>query len=381
MKETLSSRERVLRAVSLKEPDRVPLDFGSHINSSIHRTAYANLVEFLHLPGDSPPQLVNRMMQDVAIDPPVLETLGIDTRGVFQGSPEVIGTIDLEAGTWDDEWGVFWRMPKGGHYYDLFRAPLAGEISIHDISSYPWPDPDDPGISRPIQQQIDRLRRETDCALILNLPSMFVHQSQYMRGFQDWYLDLAAQPSLSEALFDAVLEIKMGYATQILKVAGNQVDIVMTADDMGSQKSLQFSPDLYRRMFKPRNARYMDLIRRYSDAPILLHTCGSVFDIVDDLADIGVQILNPVQTRAANMAPELLKERFGNKMAFWGAVDIQHVLPFGDETEVRNEVQHLFRTLGAGGGWVISPSHNIQPEVPAKNLVTMYGEALENCWY
>ena len=371
----------MLRAVSLKEPDRVPLDLGSHINSSVHRTAYSNLVRNLNIQLDDGPVLVNRMMQDVAVDSPVLEALEIDTRGVFYGSPDKGGKIDRKSGTWTDEWGVLWRMPEGGNYYDLERSPLSGEISVHDITAYKWPDPDDPGISRSVQERVSKLRRESDCALILNLPSMFVHQSQYMRGFQDWYLDLAAQPSLSEALFDAVLEIKAGYARQILEAVGGQVDIAMTADDMGTQKSLQFSPDLYRRIIKPRNARYMELIKKYTDAPILLHTCGSVYDIIDDFVEIGVQILNPVQTRAANMAPELLKERFGRKIAFWGGVDIQQVLPFGTEAEVRAEVRKLFQSLGQGGGWVVSPAHNIQPEVPPSNIVAMYAEARDNCKY
>jgi uroporphyrinogen decarboxylase len=210
---------------------------------------------------------------------------------------------------------------------------------------------------------------------------MFVHQSQYMRGFADWYLDLAAQPALSEVLFDAVMEVKMGYARSILEIAGAEVDIVMTADDMGTQKALQFSPVTYRKYFKPRNARYIDMIRGYTDAPILLHTCGSVYEIIDDLIEIGVGILNPVQTRAANMDPRLLKERFGTRIAFWGAVDIQQVLPFGSEGEVEAEVRSLFETLGDGGGWVLGPSHNIQPEVPPENIIAMYRAGREACRY
>ena len=377
----MTHRERVLLSVNLKEPDSVPLDLGSHINSSIHRSAYARLKDRLRIGTDGTPPIISRMMQDVAVEEPVLAELDIDTRGVFQGAPKNYGVIDEEKGTWTDEWGVSWTMPKGGHYYEPTVSPLAGEITVGDISRYPWPDPDDPGIIVGLREQVDKLRKAGDYALVLNLPSMFVHQSQYMRGFADWYLDLAAQPDITDALFDAVLEVRLGIAKRILETVGKDVDIVMTADDMGTQKALQFSPDHYRRFFKPRNAKFFDLIRRYTDAPILLHSCGSVYEIIGDLIDIGLQILNPVQTHAANMDPVLLKKEFGKHLAFWGGVDIQHVLPFGTVEEVKDEMKRLFETLGEGGGWVVGPCHNIQPEVPPDNIIAMYKTGRELCRY
>ena len=155
----------------------------------------------------------------------------------------------------------------------------------------------------------------------------------------------------------------------------------MTADDIGTQKALQFSPETFRTLFKPRMARYIELIRRYADAPILLHSCGSVYEVIDDLIDIGIGILNPVQTHAANMNPKLLKRKFGKRIAFWGAVDIQQVLPFGSEDEVKTEVRNLFQVLGDGGGWILGPSHNIQPEVPPENIVAMYRAGRESGKY
>ena len=108
---------------------------------------------------------------------------------------------------------------------------------------------------------------------------------------------------------------------------------------------------------------------------MLLHSCGSVYSVLNDLIEIGVQILNPVQTRAANMDPVTLKKEFGDRLAFWGGVDIQEVLPFGSPDDVRADVTHLFETLGDGGGWVLCPSHDIQPEVPPQNIVTLYGDS------
>lgn len=379
---TMSHRERVMTAISLKEPDRVPMDLGSHVNSSIHIVAYEALKQHLGVRIEGLPPLVSKMMLDVKVDEPVLQALHIDTRGVFAGLPDKGNPDDLEGGEWVDEWGVKRIMPPGAHYYDLvLPAPLGGDITAVDIARYPWPQPKNGAVVENLKKQVKYLRETTDCAIVLNLPSAFVHQSQYMRGFEDWFMDLAANPSLAEAMFDACLEAKMASAEVILDAVGREVDILLTSDDMGTQRSVMFSPATYRKLFKPRHKRYFDFIRSKSDAPLMMHSCGSVSAILNDLIDIGVQILNPVQTHAKDMDPVYLKKTFGDRIAFWGGVDIQHVLPFGSPDDVRTEVRHLFETLGEGGGWVLCPSHNIQPEVPPQNIVAMYEAGLELGWY
>jgi len=230
-----------------------------------------------------------------------------------------------------------------------------------------------------------RLHRQTTGSILfeallllnipLNLPSAFVHQSQYMRGFEDWFMDLAGNQRVAGALFDACVEVRMGYGARILDEVGQDVDIILTADDMGTQQSLQFSPATYRKLFKPRHKKYWELIRSKTSAPLMLHSCGDVHSILNDLIEIGIQILNPVQTRAVGMDPVYLKKEFGSRLAFWGGMDIQHVLPFGSPDDVRAEIKQLWETLGQGGGWVVCPSHNIQPEVPPENIVTMYRDA------
>ena len=376
MPTTTTHRERVLRAVSLQEPDRVPMDLGSHLNSSIHKIAYENLKNHMGLLTGCPMTLKSKMMQDVMVDDEILDALDIDVRGVYCGGPDDAGPGEQPDGTWIDEWGVIRAKPEKGYYYDVIPpAPLAGDITISDIVNYPWPNPDDPGITRELKRQVKHWRSTTDCALVLNLHSPFVHQTQYLRGFEDWYTDLAGNTKIAQALFDACMEVRMGYARNILREVGSDVDIVVTADDMGTQQSLQFSPRTYRQLFKPRQARYFDLIRSMTDASLLFHSCGSVYPILNDLIEIGVQILNPVQTRAADMDPVTLKREFGDRLAFWGGIDIQQVLPFGSPDDVRADVTHLFETLGAGGGWVLCPSHDIQPEVPPGNIVTLYKDS------
>ena len=376
MQKQLNHRERVLRAINHQEPDRVPMDLGAHADSSIHVVAYEQLKAYMGIHIDRKPSLVSKIMQDVLVDEEVLSVLDIDVRGIYPGALDNRGSEDPKTGEWTDEWGVIRTKPPSAHYYDLkMPAPLSGEITISDIVNYPWPDPDDPGLTRGLKQQVEHFKATTDYALVARVAAPFIHQSQYMRGFEDWYMDLAANQKLAGAMFDAILDVRMGMAANILDVVGPYIDVVMTGDDMGTQNGLQFSPATYRKLIKPRQKKYFDMVHSKTSAKMLLHSCGSVYPIIDDLIEIGVDILNPIQRRAADMDPKKLKAEFGDRLVFWGGVDIQQVMPFGSPDDVRAEVKYLFETLGAGGGWVLSCAHNIQPEVPPQNIVTLFKDA------
>lgn len=382
MTTTLSHRQRVLTAIRHQEPDRAPMDLASQVNSSIHHVAYEKLAATLAIEPKRPLRIVSRMMQDVAVDDEVLDALDIDLRMVLYGSTTDVGS-DEPGTVWTDEWGVRRVRPAGSHYYDLIMpAPLAGpQVTVADVARYPWPVSEDPGMGERLRAQVAHWRKTTDCALVVAVPSAFIHQSQYMRGFEDWFLDLAGNHAVAEAVFDAILESRMEQARRILTEVGKDADIVITGDDMGTQTALQFSPRTYRKIIKPRQKKYYDLIHGLTDAPLMLHSCGSLYEILPDLIEIGVQILNPVQTHATNMDPVRLKTEFGKNLTFWGGVDIQEVLPYGTPEQVRDEVKHLFETLGKGGGWVLGPSHNIQPEVPPENIIAMYRAGREVARY
>ena len=186
----MTHRERVLRAVSLTEPDRVPMDLGSH-DTNIHKIAYRNLKNHMGLLAERPVTLKSQMAQEALVDPEILSALDIDVRGVFRGSPDKKGPGEQPDGTWIDDWGVTRAKPTRGYYYEVVPPfPLGGDITVSDIVNYPWPDPDDPGIFRGLKQQVEHWRSTTDCAVVLNLPSPFVYQTQLLRGFEDWYADL-----------------------------------------------------------------------------------------------------------------------------------------------------------------------------------------------
>lgn len=373
MSANITHRDRVLMALSHQLPDRVPIDFGGTKNSSIHILAYEQLKDCLGITSET--RLIDRMMQAAEVEDAVLRRFDVDTRAVLAGSPDQRCGREIDDDSYQDEWGVVFRRPPGSYWYDPVRSPLAGEISLGTIANYPYPDPHDPGCVRGILPRIEHLRRTTDCALVLYLPSAFIHKTQYLRGFEDWFIDVVRDQRPICALFDAVLEVSMALAGEILAVAGHLVDVVNTSDDIGGQHGLLISPEAYRALIKPRQRAYFEFIRTRTPAPILFHSCGSIYDIMEDLIEIGVQAINPVQTQARGMQAERLARDFGDRICFWGGVDTQCVLPFGTPEEVRVEVARCIGDLGQAGGYVLAAVHNIQPEVPPENVIAMFEAA------
>jgi uroporphyrinogen decarboxylase len=375
MAQEMTHRERVLAAINHRQPDKVPIDLGGTVESSIVVDGYMRLAKHF---GVSPKiKITNRMMQTVNVEEPILRALDVDTRGIFSGKPDKSAAQDISPNEYKDAWGCVRRKPAGSHYFDLVKFPLAGEISISDILKYPWPNPDDPGFTRHLRPRLKWIRENTDCAVVLATPSAFVQTSQFIRGFQDWYTDFILNPKLLEALFDAIMEVTMRICRNILKEVGQEVDIILTADDLGAQSGPQISREHYKKYVHPRLSKYLRQIHELSPAKVLFHSCGSLAIIIEDLVEAGVDILNPVQVAAAGMDPAELKRRCGNRLAFWGAIDSQRVLPFGSVADVKKEVELRIEQLGKNGGYVLGCVHNIQPDVSVENILTMYRHARE----
>lgn len=393
----MNHRERALAALHHETADRVPVDLGSTRNTGILQAPYEALVDALGLtpdqaaptPRDAREGLdagthtghgMSKLLGLATPDEAVLQRLGVDFRGVFLGKADVSTETVLPPAAdgslrHRDEFGVERRCPPGGHYFDVTSSPLSGDITIADIARHPWPDPTDPGYVRGLREQALRIRETTDCALVLHTSDIFVHTSQYLRGFEPWYMDLALAPELIGALMDAILEIRLEILNRALDLVGDLVDVVSTADDVADQRGPAMSVEMYRRIIKPRHARYLRTIRDRTDAALFFHSCGSVVDLLPDFVDMGVQVLNPVQVSARGMDPATLKREWGDKLAFCGAVDTLRVMPFGTPDDVRAEVRRRIRELGDDGGYIVTAVHNIQPDVPAENIVALYEAA------
>lgn len=372
----MTSRERVLRALNHQEPDRVPLDLGGTHDSSIVVEGYDRLKA--HFGVTAPTQIMQRMTRAATVDEAVLQALGIDTRAIVIGSPRRSVAAELGPREYRDMWGVERVHPEGGYYYDQRRAPLEGSITVADVRRHTWPDPEDPGLLEGMAARLAWIRAHTEAAAILTLPAPFVHLSQFIRGFQDWYTDFILGTGVLEALFDAVLDITIRITERELEAFGRDVDVVRCGDDLGGQSGLQVSREHYLRYIKPRHAKFFRRVRELTTAKLMFHSCGSIVDILPDLIETGVQIINPVQVTARGMDPAFLKREYGRDLVFWGGTDSQKTLPFGTAEQVRAMVARLIDTFGPGGGFVFSSCHNIQPDVPLDNVLAMFAQAREH---
>jgi uroporphyrinogen decarboxylase len=368
----------VLAALEHRQPDRVPMDLGSARFTGMVKPACEKLCAFLGL--GTPGQLLDRMQQVVEIDERILARLDVDARSISHGAPDRGGDIELDEGRYRDEWGVERVQPPGCPYYDMRSSPLAGQITVQTITHYPWPDPTDPGRFRGLRERALRLRQQTDYAVMFNARFHLIHQTQYLRGFLDWYMDLGQNHVLFQCLMEAVLEVLLELNRRALREIGDLIDIVAFGDDIGLQEGPICSLEHYRELIRPYQERIVACIREHTNAKILYHTCGSVYRYIPDFIAMGIDALNPVQVSAKNMDPERLQREFGGRTAFWGGVDSQHLLPHGSPGEVRAGVRYLFQTMAARGGYVLAAVHNIQPDVPPENVIALF-EAGRECVY
>jgi uroporphyrinogen decarboxylase len=374
---TMTHRERLLTTLKHAGPDRVPLDLGSTGATTITVKAYERLRAYLGIAVESPPVLWSFRSSTVIPDEAILRHFDVDTRPVLLGSPLGRPERKLSEDMFLDEWGVLWTRHGASHFINS-DGPFSSltDPALQDLEKHNWPEPLDPGRFQGLRERARKLREETDYAIVLNLSNGPVHQCQYLRGYGTWLEDLLLRPVFAEALLDRVVDILVQIANRALEEAGAYVDLVTFGDDIATQNATLVRPDLYRKMIKPRHKALADAIHRHGK-PILFHSCGSVYTLVRDLIEVGVDILNPVQVSAADMGTSRLKREYGSELAFWGAIDTHRVLPRGTPAEVTEEVKRRIDDLHGNGGYVLCAVHNIQPEVPPENVVAMYQAGLE----
>jgi uroporphyrinogen decarboxylase len=379
----MTPRERVAAALAHEQPDRAPLDVGGGQSTSLSIEAYERLKE--HLGVSAPTRYLNETFRVARLDEETLTRLGGDVRPVVlrtgsgpSGPPARVQPPGSR-GTFVDELGVTWKPVEfeGGFYWEQATYPLR-EATIGDLDSYPWPDPNDPWRYEGVAEEAERLYRETPYALMGDCGYKSLWEPTFvLLGFERALIDLVADEAFVTAVLERLFEIVSTVTRRFLELTGPYLSVVRTADDLATQESLLMSPATYRKVIKPFHERYFALIREHTDAKIFYHSDGNVVDLLDDLIEIGVDVLNPVQV-AALPDPESVKQRFGDRLAFWGGIDTQATLPRGTPADVRAEVALRIRQFGAGGGYVVAPVHNIQADVPPENIVAMCEAAREH---
>jgi uroporphyrinogen decarboxylase len=376
MMETITHRMRLQTALDHREPDRVPLDFSTGGNTSPVPEVYERLCHLFGI--EYRLDLVPHMMRLAKVDERILQSLDIDTRPIYM-NPVPAGIRPCsEPGFFYDEWGVKWREFDLGSviYREVAESPLEYATTA-DLDSYPWwPDPNDLERYRGLKEAASQLYSHTDYALIGCPAFNSVWERAYMLcGFARMLEGLAIDQEFAHAVFRKITDIILASLEHYLDLVGPYIQVVKIGDDLGGQENCLMSPLTYRQTIKPYHQEIFCLIKQRSVARAFLHTCGSVYKLLPELIDAGVDILNPVQVSAKGMDTARLKAEFGDRLVFWGAIDTQHVLPHGTVEDVQIEVKRRVSDLAAGGGYVVAPVHNVQADVPAENVVAMYQTA------
>jgi uroporphyrinogen decarboxylase len=371
----MNSRERVLTTLNHEEPDRVPIVIGASNSTSLKMNAYQRVKKLAGIEEDDRflydwPELGTALPGERT-----LRFLLSDVRGVYDRFPEETYRRNQERALhadFIDDWGSGSKEIEPGTWYPGVH-PLSEAQAIETLERYPWPDMDDPTRVAQVREQAQRLTDENQYA-ILGCPwLLFPFERAFaMQGMDKFLLNLAMYPDFATALLLKNAELCKRLMGHFLDEMGDNVDIIKIGDDLGTQDSLLISPAMYRRILKPIHADYIAFIKEHTKAKVFFHTDGDVFNLCDDFVEIGIDILNPIQTSAGKMS-DLggLKKRYGKALTFCGAIDTHHILPFGTPDEVRQEVRRVIGLLGTGGGYMVAAVHTIMDEVPAQNILAM----------
>jgi uroporphyrinogen decarboxylase len=376
----MNSRERVMKALNHEEPDLVPIDMGSTENTTITRVAYINLRKHLGMREDPQPFVINRMMDAVYPLDDLLRGYQVDFKPVRPSSTYKPDIREMPDDSFYDEMDIRWK--KAGHYYDMVENPLRS-LSLEESLRAKMPDPKAAGRVEGLREQARWLYEETDYAIVVGHIMWGPFElGCALRGYDQFLMDLSLDARYAEAVLDRNVELAIAFWDAYLTEVGDCVQVCAQGDDLGMQTSPIISPDMYRRFIKPRHKKLFDFIRSKTNARIFLHSCGSVYDLIPDLIEAGVQILSPVQFTAAKMDLASLKKDFGGELTFWGGgTDTQHFLPRATVGEIKDQVSKIFDVMAPGGGFIFVPVHNIQADIAPERVDAIYQTALEKRKY
>jgi len=403
------SRQRILNAIHHIEPDGLPVDLGATPSSGISAIAYGRLLESVPL-ADKRNWVYDVVQQVAQPSDEALNYFGVDVVDLgrtFNTRDEDWVDVNLPNGrvaqqpVWfqterqaDGSRLAFHkgepiaRMPAGAFSYDQIVFPFidgypsdygqnldAAMDRIHwsALVHSPWDHAAEPNFWAMLRANALKLRATSDRAIMVSAGCNLFEWGTFLRRLDHFLVDLVAEPEEVERFLDALMERHLASLEKICESVGDVVDIIRLGDDLGMSTGPFMSPGTYRRLFKPRHAALCSFIKTHSKMHIFLHSCGSIYKLIPDLIDAGFEILNPVQTNAAEMDPQRLKAEFGGEVTFWGGgADTQSVLNRGTPQEVRDHVRANIEILAPGGGFVFNTVHNILPDVPPENILAMF---------
>jgi uroporphyrinogen decarboxylase len=400
-----TSRQRVLNAINHVQPDKVPVDFSGHRSSGINPETYRKLRQYLGLPAR--PIKVYDMVQQLAIlDEDVLDRFGVDTIELGRG----FSLSDQDWKPWTLTDGTECLIPayidvrREGANWVLYNGSPARAVGVQkpgmnffDQTYWPYLEGVPAGLSRladaigsvmwsvptpPNRSEVDdaafiagakKLRESTDRAIIALFGGNMFEIPQFLCRIDNFLMLTASEPKTVRRLLDALVEVHLQNLEKFLKAVGSYIDIILFGDDLGTQGGPQISPKMYREFFKPYHAALWKRAKKLANVKVMLHCCGGIRPLIEDLLDAGLDTTNPIQTSCKGMEPAGLKRDFGDRLCLWGGgCDTQTILPKVTPAEVRQHVLERLEIFAPGGGFVFQQVHNILASVPPANIVAMF---------
>lgn len=406
----MNSRERLLASVSHKQPDKVPIDFGSGSSTAISSWAYQRLIEELDVKDKSnkvfdPPQMLSMPCMEV------LERFKVDVLSADRDYPcewkdmimpdglkvQVPITFDARIQpngdmiTYNKNGVAVAKMPVGATFFDQITFPYENgypasfENFDEDLQLSMWNSaPRSPfqyagrkDFWKDIRQQALKMK-EKGYATIIRFGGNYFETAIFTRRCENILMDLYIDKAETRRFFDFLKEKFIEGLDNLIKEVGDVIDVVRLADDMGMSTGPFFSKDIYIEMLQPYHKALNEYIHSHSNMKTCLHSCGSVYELMPHIIESGYDIINPVQISAKDMQPEKLKREFGKDISFWGGgIDSSNVLPFGTPEQVREQALRNLEIFSKDGGYVFASVHNILSDVPAKNIIALYDAAAE----
>ncbi|MHB1335517.1 MAG: uroporphyrinogen decarboxylase family protein [Candidatus Humimicrobiaceae bacterium] len=375
-KDLKTPREIVIDSLNHKETYRVPVDLGGQSNSTLTLKALNNLNQYLNsTKEESSFTLMAKHFQSVGVPENILLRYKIDFRSVNPGKPKNKKEVSSPDGSYLDDWGIKYSPSGRGLYFDISEYPLIN-YEEGSIDNFDWLDPDDEGWTAGLKDKVENYYFNTDFAIIGNMTSAQIFERCWnLRGFEPFLMDLYVNKSFAHKLLDKVTNIQIQRVKNFLKICGKYLSIFKISDDLCGQTAPFISPQSYTEMIMPYHKKYIEEIKKFTDAKVALHCCGNIRPLLPKLIEVGFDVVHPFQFSCPEMNPSVLKKEFGKDLVFWGGVDVQKFLPNATPKEVASEVKRIIDIMHIGGGYIFSPSHNIQADIPPKNLEAMYNTA------
>lgn len=374
----MNSRERVNISTNFKEPDKVPIDLNGTNCTALTYPAYKNLRKYLGLEVDKEMDISDIMMGTVRSKEDLLLKYEIDTRTIGLKESLMIKANFLSDGSFYDEFGARWKPVL--YYYDCIERPLSNAVSVGDLKKIKWKNLSDKTRVRGIRREAKEIFDSTQYCIVADIPTWGPFEGGCVfRGYDLFLMDLCSNENFAQALLDRITDAAIAKWELLLNEVGEYIQVAAQGDDVGMQNSTIISHEMYSKFIKPLHKRIFDFIHSKTKAKIFLHSCGSVYDLIPDFIEEGVNILSPVQRGASKMDIHKLKKEFGKDICFWGGgIDIQQQLPFFTLKQIEEEIKKTIEVMAPGGGFIFWPTHNIQADVTPDRIDVMFKSVVRN---